>query len=630
MPRFTRTPAPRQANEYYTGSNSLVVSLSAMLTNYSTFLGYTLRYSKGERYIIVSSVVLTILASVTEAASFGLLIPILESAQNIKGFDNIPLLQWFSGLFNGFEPNQRLAIAAAILLGVTLLRGAVLYLSEITSYSIPPRVDAKLRMRVYDCLHSLSISYLENLSAGSQSNITAASPARIGISLRFVAILVSNVAIVLINISLIAVISPVVTAVVICVLGALTLLYKQFTGGSLSRAGTALTEATERFSQVFYDTLSGMRMIRVSCSTPDAKEAVGSAIGRMKAANMSRLLVEASVFPFFATATGVLFCCVLIGAAVIGYGNNASLIAAMVAVIYLMSRLLGPLTLINVARTNLVANIDAFREMDRFFAEVPHHIEKDGTVEYGELKHHISFNSVTFTYHKQNEPALRDFNLVLRKGERVGIVGLSGSGKSTIINLVTRLYRPQKGDIFIDEVRLDSLRIDSWWRRIAVVMQDLFLSRSSIRANLTQGLTNTPTDDQIWEALHVADARNFVAGLSDGLNTVLLDRGAGLSGGERQRLSLARALLRKPDLLILDEVTSNLDVVTEATIVARLSEHYPRLTLMVIAHRMGAVQYCDRIVVLQRGHVEKVVARSKEMPSGFPPLTDLLNHARAK
>lgn len=601
-----------------------------MLKGYLSFLDQVRRYSAGEQRLIAVSVVLTILASVTEAASFGLLIPIMESAQNLEGFANVPLLKWFSSLFDGLTQNEKLAWAASSLLVLTLLRGALLYISEIASYSIPPRVDARLRMKVYDCLHSVSISYLESLSAGEQSNITAANPARVGITMRFVAILAANSMVVLINTAFMAIISPVLTLSMLMVIAVLMVLYKHLTGDSLSRAGNALTSANAQFSQVFYDTLNGMRMIRLSGSTSEAKGLVVDAVENMRSANLKRLSIEATVFPFFATAIGALFCGVLIGAAVLGYGNSATLLATMVATIYLMSRLLGPVTLINVSRTNIAANLDAFQELDRFFAEVPYHTEQDGDVDLPGFRREVSFSGVEFTYHGREDPALRNFSLSIGKGERIGIVGLSGSGKSTVINLLTRIYRPTRGEILIDGLRLDSLRIETWWRRIAIVMQDMFLTRNSIRANLIQGLPAVPTDDELWSALHVADADVFVSQLPSGLDTVLADRGIGLSGGERQRLSLARSLLRKPDLLILDEATSSLDVRTEATVVTRLAEQYPELTLIVIAHRMGAVRMCDRIVVLKEGCIVREERRSDSLAEGYPALMEMLADDTAK
>jgi ATP-binding cassette, subfamily B, bacterial MsbA len=584
------------------------------------------RYSKNERFVIIGSAILTVLASITDAASFGLLIPIMESSQSMEGFSSIPILKWFSTLFSNFSINEKLIWAASALLILTIIRGILLYFSEIASYSIAPRVDARLRMDIYKHLHNVSISYLERMNAGEQSNITATNPARIGISMRFYVILAANIVIVLINIVFMAVISPLLTAMMMLVIIGLTLLYKSITGNTLSSAGSALTEATAQFSQAFYDTLNGMRMIRISGNTNEAKRIVEEAVTNMKFANLKRLSIEASVFPFFSTVIGIMFCVILISAGFLGYGNKASLLASMIATIYLMSRVLGPVTLINVARANLTANNDAFIEMDRFLNEVQFHVESDGNINIDEFKKDILFKKISFTYHDRKKPALKNFNLKILKGERIGIVGLSGSGKSTVINLLTRIYRPSNGEIIIDGKKLNNLRIESWWRCIAVVMQETFFTHKSIRANLIQGLTFHPTDEDIMKALYVADAQHFILALPNGIDTVLDDRGMSLSGGECQRLSLARAILRKPKVLILDEATSNVDVITEANILKRLEEYYSELTLIVVAHRIGALQLCNRLIILQNGLIAHEVKKNKKIPSGYKNLSKLLSH----
>lgn len=600
-------------------------ALTGVLRGYADILRQVLRYSAGEQKLIAVSIVLTILASVTETFSFGLLIPIMESSQMLSGFADVPVLKWFSSLFVGFSQNQRLLLAASLLLVLTLIRGALLYISEIASYSIPWRVDARLRLKVYDCLHRASIGYVEGLSAAEQANITASNPARIGVALRFVALLAANIGIVVINMAMMMVVSPALTLSLLFVIAVLSLIYKRFTGSSLSQSGTRLTEATTQFSRAFYDTLNGMRVIRLSGSTGIAKGWVKDAIESMKAANLKVLAIQAVVGPYFVTAVGIIFCVILMSAAALGHAENSALLASMVATIYLMSRLLGPVTLINVSRAYIAANLDAFREMERFMAEVPRHFEPDGGIRLQDFQQEISFRGVTFLYQGREEPALKNLTLTIRKGEKVGIVGLSGSGKSTVVNLLTRLYRPSGGEIQVDGISLDALQIDSWWTQMAVVTQEMFFSHMTIRENLTQGLSATPTDDQIWNALYVADASGFVAELPNGLDTLLPDRGGGLSGGERQRLCLARAILRQAHLLILDEATSNLDVRTEAIILERLADKFPEITVLVIAHRVGAVQICDKIAVLGSGCIVRIVEKSKDISTGYPPLAELLS-----
>lgn len=599
-------------------------AIRSMLAGYRRFFVQVLHFSHGERLLLGASVLLTILAAVTEAFSFGLLIPIMESAQNLAGFNSIPLLRWFSGLFGGLTSTEKLVWAAASLLVLTLLRGALLYAAEIASYSLPPRVESRIKMRVFASLYRMPVSHVEGIAAGELANLTAGNPARVGITVRFVQLLSANIVIVMINTVFMAIISPVVTLAMMLVLGVLTVAYKRMSSPALARAGSELTQSTSDFSQLFYNTINGMRLVRLSGASAQAESQVEKAVTDLRGANLRRLSVEATVFPFFSTSIGVLFCAVLIMAAGLGLGDNAKLMATMVATIYLMSRLLGPVTLINVSRINIAANMDAFDSLEQFLRTAPLHHERDGDVELNGVGHELRFEHVSFTYPNQDKLALRDLNLSLKKGERLGLVGLSGSGKSTVVGLLTRIYRPDSGRVQIDGIDLEHVRIESWWRRIAVVMQDMVLMRDSIRNNLIQGLDPSPPDAETWRALETADVDSVIKSLPQGLDTVLADRGIGLSGGERQRLSLARALLRKPDLLILDEATSNLDVQSEARIVSRLAERYPAVSMLVIAHRLGAVQTCDRVLVMCNGCVTQEIKRDERLREGFPDLKELL------
>lgn len=598
--------------------------IKTALVGYRNFAFQVMRFAYGERLLLASSVLLTVLAAVTEAVGFGLLIPIMESTQSLAGFDSVPLLRWFSKLFAGMSQGEKLTWAASSLLVLTLLRGALLYSSEIASYSLPPRVESRIKMRVFENLYRMPISHVEWIPAGELSNLTATNPARVGSTIRFVQLLCANGIIVLVNTFFMAIISPIVTISMIILLGVLTVIYKKLSASALSRAGRELSNASSDFSQLFFNTINGMRLVRLSGATAQAKEQVGKAVNDLRDANLKRLSVEATVFPFFATSIGVLFCLVLIGAAILGLGDNAKLLATLVATIYLMSRLLGPVTLINVSRTNIVANMDAFENLEAFFSAAPGLQERDGVINITGFCRELRFHNVRFRYASQDTPALQTFHLSLTKGEKVGLIGLSGSGKSTVIGLLCRIFHPESGHITIDGIDLEDVCIESWWRRIAVVMQDMVLMRNTIRTNLVQGLDTCADDEEIWHALETADVRHVVESLPDGLDTLLTDRGAGLSGGERQRLSLARALLRRPELLVLDEATSNLDVQTEARIIARLSERYPDLTMLVVAHRLGAVKFCDRIVVMHNGVASKEVQRKHSIAEGYPSLQELL------
>ncbi len=209
----------------------------------------------------------------------------------------------------------------------------------------------------------------------------------------------------------------------------------------------------------------------------------------------------------------------------------------------------------------------------------------------------IEFRNVSFSYGEK--PVLEGLDLVIRKGEKVGLVGLSGSGKSTLISLLLRLYAVEKGEILIDGVPINQWRLSDLRRLFALVSQDIFLFNDTVRENLTTGDSVSP--QELDAALEVSYARDFVADLPQGLETVVGDRGLRLSGGQAQRLTIARAFLKNRDVLLFDEATSALDNESEKIVQAALERVAGHKTVIAVAHRLSTLKNYDRIVVLKEG-----------------------------
>ena len=222
-------------------------------------------------------------------------------------------------------------------------------------------------------------------------------------------------------------------------------------------------------------------------------------------------------------------------------------------------------------------------------------------VELKSFEQKIEFANVNFKYPK-SELVLKDINLSINKGKVVAIVGPSGAGKSSLIDLIPRFYDPIDGDVLIDGINLKKIKINSLRKLIGIVTQETLLFNDTIKNNIAYGLQDASFEN-IVSAAKTANAHNFIKELSNGYDTLIGDRGAKLSGGERQRISIARAILKNPPILILDEATSSLDTESEVLVQQAIERLMTGRTSIVIAHRLSTVQNADKIVVLNEGKI---------------------------
>lgn len=221
------------------------------------------------------------------------------------------------------------------------------------------------------------------------------------------------------------------------------------------------------------------------------------------------------------------------------------------------------------------------------------------------VKGEVRFENVTFSYSGKEHPALNNISFTIPQGKTVALVGRSGSGKSTIANLVTRFYDVEQGKITLDGVNIQDYTLANLREHCAVVSQQVHLFNDTIANNIAYAVTEKCTREQIIEAAEAAYAMEFIEKLENGLDTVIGENGASLSGGQRQRLAIARALLRDSPVLILDEATSALDTESERAIQAALETLQKDRTVLVIAHRLSTIEKADEILVIEQGEIKE-------------------------
>lgn len=261
--------------------------------------------------------------------------------------------------------------------------------------------------------------------------------------------------------------------------------------------------------------------------------------------------------------------------------------------------------------TDLQTTFVALGRVFELFDLVPHIKNKENAIKLKGLQSSINFENVEFEY-EENVPVLKNFTLHINKGETIALVGNSGGGKSTTVNLLPRFYDVKKGSIKFDGIDIRDLELDSLRDNISFVFQDNFLFSGTIKENILMGKENA-TDEEINEVIKMAHLDEFLTTLDNGINTYVGERGASLSGGQRQRVAIARAMIKNAPIVILDEATSALDNESEAIVQKALDNLMKNKTVFVIAHRLSTINNADRIAVINEGELVELGTHSELM-----------------
>jgi ATP-binding cassette, subfamily B, multidrug efflux pump len=362
----------------------------------------------------------------------------------------------------------------------------------------------------------------------------------------------------------------------------------------------------DRINQVTRETLAGVRVIRAFVRT-------GHEEARFEAANKDLFETAISVNRLFALTIPVmtailnlsLVAVMWFGAMRVNSATDPMSIGNLTAFLqYLMQILFAvlmavimfvfvPRAAVSAGRIQDVLEMDISVHDPEHPKALPEDAARRGTVE---------FRDVEFRYPGAEQPVLHDISFEARPGETTAIVGSTGSGKSTLVNLIPRFYDATKGAVLVDGVEVPELDRSDLWRVLGVVPQKSFLFSGTVASNLRFG-DQTATDDELWHALEIAQARGFVEEMEGGLEAPIMQGGTNLSGGQRQRLAIARALVKKAEIYIFDDSFSALDFSTDSRLRAALEREVGGATLIIVAQRVGTIMKADRIVVMDAGRI---------------------------
>ncbi len=569
------------------------------------FLKFTrkcLGYLWVERYLAFMFILTALVAAVTEGVTVSMLVPILDTHNGSSAFSKIPVLGDIAALLDAGDYIGTLKRAALLLAIALLLRGALQYLVQVFAITIQMRLRNIITQRAYDALMTVKTSYINEIDVGTLQNNITTLPHRVTVLLKYFMDMIWNGLLVIIYIILMLVISVEMTIYAAILVVVLSLGLRWFTTGPLRVAGKIRSESQAKTNHVAYETFNGFSLIRLAVAEGIMIEKFRTAFGKMMVASRNVQLFGAIPSPMLATAAGIFICFLLYTAATFNTGKPDDWIPLLLLFIFLLSRILSPVTALNTARTNMQGDMHAFETLESFFSDAITHKQPNGSRKIQSLEKSIELRAVDFSYHANDGPALHNVSTIIKKGEMVAVVGPSGAGKSTLVNLLVRLYDPQNGGIYIDGEDLREFDVFDWRNKISVVSQHTIIFNDSVASNIAFGQSDIDFEN-IERAAKMAMADDFIRALPQGYDTLLGDRGTRLSGGQQQRIAIARAILADPEFLILDEATSSLDSVTENAIREAIDHFGKERTTLVIAHRLSTIQKADRIIVMKDGRI---------------------------
>lgn len=358
--------------------------------------------------------------------------------------------------------------------------------------------------------------------------------------------------------------------------------------------------AYEKMAGTASELLSGLKLVRFYGEESQAKDQISVDNDEVARTRVALIRVASSFAAFTYSSVQGMALIVVAGGAILAIHGQITT-GTVIAFVAGLPALINPVQMFANISDQYFIGQEAHRSV-RELLEAPYVEDWKGDVRPMQLRGDIEFDAVTFRYPEGKEAALRGFSVYIATGESVALVGASGAGKSTFANLLLGLYRAEEGEIRIDGIPQSELDMRWFRRNAAIVLQESILFSGSVAENLRFARPDA-SDEQLEEAARMANADDFIRALPNGYHTVIGERGAALSGGQRQRLSIARALLRNPAVLVLDEPTSALDYESEAAIQTAIERLSKGRTVITIAHRLSTIRRADRILVLDQGRL---------------------------
>ena len=573
-----------------------------------------------KKYLVIC-LVFTLLSAILNVFSFMVIIPILQILFNVSDTSDVTFTPWNEVTSENFKDvamdniiyylNEMslehgssvvLLLLGLFLVFMTLIKTASYFGSSAAIIPLRTGLVRDMRTMVYDKLLSLPLGYFSKLRKG---DIMARMTGDVGeVENSIVSsldMLIKNPILIIIYFLTLVYLSWELTLFTICVIPALGWIMGAIGRKLKASSLTAQRKLRETTSQL-EETLGGLRIIKAFIAEKKMSARFTKCSNELRSAVMKVAMRQASAHPVSEfLGTCIIVIVLWFGGTLILSDNSPISAATFIYYLVILYSIINPLKDLSRASYCIPRGLASMERIDAILKAENPITDGEKGVEIPDLKECIEYKNLTFSYDGERN-VLKNINLKIEKGKTIALVGQSGSGKSTMVDLLPRYYDVEQGEITIDGVNIKDMKVKSLRGLIGNVNQEAILFNDSFYNNITFGVENA-TMEQVIEAAKIANAHEFIMATENGYDTNVGDRGCLLSGGQRQRISIARAILKNPPILILDEATSALDTESERLVQEALERLMKTRTTIAIAHRLSTIKNADEICVLREGEI---------------------------
>lgn len=553
-------------------------------------------------WVVVAAIGFALAAAAFEGFGFGFLLAFLQSLISPMAEPFKTGNEWFDVWILGVNQssNERLFRVSGLILLATWIRAVFNYLTQVYTDLSQQKLVDRLRRQIFEQLQAVNLSYFSQSHSGELINTITTEISKLQVAFGILSYIITKGLTLIVYAALLVTISWQLT-VVSLFLFSLVVVSLTKLNAKVREASFDVSIANGKFTSIALELINGIRTVQAFATQDYERKRFTEASARIVNTSLRSTRQWALVRPLAEGLATTVLVGMIILALTVFVANGSLQTASLLTFLFILFRLVPALHEINGARAQLdsyggtIVNIRELLRTDN----KPY--LQDGDRVFSGLTQAIEFVAVEFGY-QSDHPVLKDITLTIPKGAMTAIVGGSGAGKTTLVDLIPRFYDPTRGQVLFDGLDARSFSVQSLRSKMAIVSQDTFIFNTTVRENIAYGLEEV-SDEQVWQAAQQANALEFILDLPEQFETKLGDRGVRLSGGQRQRLAIARALLRDPDILILDEATSALDSVSERLIQESLEQLSKGRTVITIAHRLSTIVRADKVVVLEQGQI---------------------------